>query len=42
MVDEVKKRTDGRTNILITSDEHAPYETAIEQAYAVETQQPDG
>jgi hypothetical protein len=27
---------------LITSDEHAPYETAIEQAYAVETQQPDG
>ena len=42
VVDEVKKRTDGRTDILITSDEHAPYETAIEQAYAVETQQPDG
>ena len=42
VVDDVKKRTDGRTDLLITSDEHAPYETAIKQAYAVETQQPDG
>ncbi len=42
VVDEVKKRTEGRTDILITSDKHAPYETAIKQAYEVETPQPDG
>jgi hypothetical protein len=42
VVDEVKKRTEGRTDPLITSDEHAPYETAIKQAYEVETPQPDG
>jgi len=42
VVDEVKKRTDGRTDLLITSDEHAPYKTAIEHAYASETQQSDG
>jgi hypothetical protein len=38
VVDEVKKRTGGRTDILITSDEHALYKPAIELAYAVETQ----
>ena len=40
VVDEVKKRTEGRTDLLITSDEHAPYETAIKQAYEVEAHNP--
>ena len=33
MVQEVKRRTGGRTDLLLTSDEHAPYATAIEEAY---------
>ncbi|MBF0176356.1 MAG: hypothetical protein HQL63_05850 [Magnetococcales bacterium] len=42
VVDEIKQRTGGQTNLLITSDEHVPYKTAIERAYAIETPQPDG
>lgn len=42
VVDEVKMRTNGRTDLLMTSDEHAPYKTAIEHAYAVDAKQPDG
>ncbi len=42
VVDAVKQRTDSRTDLLITSDEHGPYEPAIENAYAVEVEQPDG
>jgi hypothetical protein len=42
VVDEAKRRTGGRTDILITSDEHGPYEPSIEQAYAVDVRQPDG
>jgi hypothetical protein len=30
----------GKTDLLITSDEHGPYATAIEKAYAVEVPQP--
>ena len=33
IVDEVKRQTAGRTDLLLTSDEHAPYATAIEEAY---------
>jgi IS1 family transposase len=33
LVGEVKQRTGGRTDLLLTSDEHAPYATAIEEAY---------
>ena len=33
LVGEVKQRTGGRTDLLITSDEHAPYATAIKKAY---------
>ena len=40
VVAEVKKRTGGRTDILLTSDEHALYQPAIEAAYAVEDHQP--
>jgi hypothetical protein len=40
LVDDVKRRTGGRTDMLITSDEHPPYTTAIEKAYAVEVPQP--
>jgi transposase-like protein len=42
VVDDVKKRTNGRTDILMTSDEHAPYKPAIEEAYATQEKQPDG
>jgi IS1 family transposase len=35
IVSEVKQRTGGRTDLLLTSDEHAPYATAIEAAYGV-------
>jgi hypothetical protein len=34
VVQEVKRRTGGRTDLLLTSDEHAPYATAIEEAYS--------
>ena len=40
LVEDVKKRTGERTDILITSDEHAPYTSAIEQVYAQEVPQP--
>lgn len=40
IVEEVKARTAGRTDLLITSDEHGPYETAIKQSYGVETHVP--
>ena len=41
LVEDVKKRTGERTDILITSDEHAPYTSAIEQVYAQEVPQPN-
>lgn len=40
VVEDVKRRTGGRTDLLITSDEHGPYAKAIEQAYAQEVPQP--
>ncbi|MDP2815051.1 MAG: IS1 family transposase [Rectinemataceae bacterium] len=40
LIEDVKQRTDGRPNILFTSDEHAPYEKAIEKAYAKEVPLP--
>lgn len=40
VVNDVKRRTGGRTDILFTSDEYAPYKTAIEKAYANEVQVP--
>jgi hypothetical protein len=39
VVEDVKIRTGGRTDLLITTDEHAPYTSAIEKAYAVEVPQ---
>ena len=33
LVEDVKKRTGGRTDVFITSDEHAPYVKAIEKVY---------
>jgi len=39
LVDEVHRRTGGRTDLLYTSDEHAPYKAAIEKAYTVEVPQ---
>ena len=35
IVEQVKQRTGGRTDLLLTSDEHAPYATAIEESYGV-------
>ena len=40
LVEDVKKRTGGLTDMLINSDEHAPYTSAIEQVYAQEVPQP--
>jgi hypothetical protein len=40
LVDDTKRRTGGRTDLLPTGDEHSPYETAIEKAYAVEVPRP--
>ena len=40
IVEDVKARTSGRTNLLLTSDEHAPYKTAIAKAYAEEFPRP--
>ena len=40
VVQDAKRRTGGRTDLLITTDEHAPYASAIEKAYAVEVLQP--
>ena len=41
VVEEVKKRTGDRTDLLLTSDEHAPYKTSIQKAYSVEEQCPE-
>jgi IS1 family transposase len=40
LIRQVHDRTGGRTDLLITSDEHAPYETAIHRVYGVEQPQP--
>jgi hypothetical protein len=40
LIRQVHDRTGGRTDVLLTSDEHAPYETAIREVYGVETPQP--
>ena len=40
VVEDVKKRTGGRTDLLMTSDEHSPYTSSIERAYAQEVPQP--
>ena len=37
---EVHDRTAGRTDLLFTSDEHAPYETAIKEVYGIERPRP--
>ena len=38
VIQEVHDRTAGRTDLLLTSDEHAPYETAIKEVYGIERQ----
>src|SRR3954469_3255263 len=40
LIRQVHDRTGGRADVLLTSDEHAPYETAIRQVYGVETPRP--
>ena len=40
LIEQVHNRTAGRTDLLITSDEHAPYETSIHAVYGVEQPQP--
>jgi IS1 family transposase len=40
LIQQVHDRTAGRTDLLITSDEHAPYETSIRAVYGVETPRP--
>jgi len=40
VIREVHDRTGGRTDLLITSDEHAPYETAIKEVYGDERPRP--
>ncbi len=40
LIREVHDRTGGRTDLLITSDEHAPYETSIHDVYGVEQPRP--
>jgi IS1 family transposase len=40
LIHQVHDRTGGRTDLLITSDEHAPYETAIHEVYGVERPRP--
>jgi hypothetical protein len=40
LIRQVHDRTGGRTDLLLTSDEHAPDETAIRQVYGVETPRP--
>jgi len=40
LVEDVKRRTADRTDMLITSDEHESYRTAIEKCYGVEVPQP--
>jgi len=36
LIEDVKNRTGGRTDLLITSDAHEPYTTAIEKVYGQE------
>src|SRR3954464_11454703 len=40
LIRQVHVRTGGRTDLLITTDEHAPYETAIRAVYGVEQPRP--
>ena len=40
LIRQVHDRTGGRTDVLITSDEHAPYETSIHEVYGVEQPRP--
>ena len=40
VVQQVHDRTGGRTDLLMTSDEHAPYETAIREVYGIEQPRP--
>src|SRR3954447_2176238 len=40
LIRQVRQRTGGRTDLLITSDEHAPYETAIPRACGVGSPRP--
>ncbi len=40
LIHQVHDRTGGRADVLLTSDEHAPYETAIREVYGVETPRP--
>jgi hypothetical protein len=40
LIRQVHDRTGGRTDLLITSDEHAPYETSIREVYGVEQPRP--
>src|SRR3954464_914652 len=40
LIREVRDRTGGRTDLLITTDEHAPYESAIHEVYGVEQPRP--
>jgi IS1 family transposase len=40
LIQQVHDRTAGRTDLLITSDEHAPYETSIRAVYGVEKPRP--
>lgn len=38
----MQARTAGRTDLLLTSDEHGPYETAIREVYGERTPEPEG
>src|SRR3954453_9502177 len=40
LIRQVHDRTGGRTDLLITSDEHAPYETSIREVYGIERPRP--
>jgi hypothetical protein len=40
LIRQVHDRTGGRLDVLITSDEHAPYETSIHQVYGAEQSRP--
>ena len=40
LIRQIKSRTGDRTDLLITSDEHAPYETSLHEVYGVEQPRP--
>jgi IS1 family transposase len=40
LLEDVKARTGARTDLLLTTDEHPPYKTAIESVYGQEVPQP--